>query len=90
MLERLAALDYNHNDLVDTDGVYDDDGVGELDNPDYVRQFGKYTVSWEVFDNYIPGPPAIPAKRITLTVTWTGEGGQTRVHRFEYIKAIDN
>ncbi len=90
MLERMAALDYNHPDLTDPDGIFDDDGVGELDNPDFVRQFGRYTVSWEIFENYMGTSPALPAKRISMTVSWKGDGGQTRTHRFEFVKVLDN
>jgi len=92
MLERFAALEYNHPDLVSSDNDYDgyDSSTGLLKQPDFVRQFGRYTISWEVFENYMGTTPALPAKRITMTITWTGEDGQTRVHSFEYVKVLDN
>ncbi len=91
MLERFAAISYTDNDLESSDNDYDgyDPNTGLLKEPDFVRQIGRYTISWEVYPNYMGTTPALPAKRISMTITWTGEGGQTRVRSIDYVKVLD-
>ncbi|GEM_PF-1107125 len=98
MLERFAGLDYDSSELKSTDndewdGYTQQGNQLVLQEPDFTRVFGRYIVAWEVCEDYMPknpGDPSLPAKRIAMTITWTGSSGQTRVRNFEFVKVKNN
>lgn len=78
-LERLLALPYHHDMLVDSDGACQS---ASPDHGPFVLAGRGGTIEWEVCDDYAGSH----AKRVTVTIRRSARSGVIQSVRYDYLK----